>query len=265
MHQKHVIVDVETVRNADVPYTGEEKPGFVLAAPHHKVVVLGSLLLDGEAGDFKPLGYRLDADERAGVARFDALISARDVQLVTFAGRGFDVPVIAARAFHYGIPLERLYRRGRESNLRNRYDDSHLDLMDELSERGAGTRPRLDAFARLAGFPGKTGVSGGDVARLVEEGRIEEVATYCFEDLVTTAAVFLRWKRLTGELDAAGYGRAARYLRDFVHEEERLTHFSSCVDWAQFYDVELSAGERSEDATPASQKPAVKALGEGHA
>ena len=243
MTQQHLIVDVETVLNPEIPYTGEERAGALPAAPHHKIVVLGSLLLEGAALDYRPVGYRLDLDERVGVARFDAVLSAHDVQLVTFAGRGFDVPVIAARALHYGIPLARLYGGRRGSDLRNRYDDAHLDLMDELCERGAGPRPRLDAVARLIGFPGKTGVNGGDVARLVAEGRVEEVATYCLEDLVTEAAVFLRWKRLTGELDAAGYGRAAYMLEYFAEAEERLAHFCSCVDWVRFHDVELSAGE----------------------
>lgn len=262
---QHLIVDIETIRNPDVPYTGEEKAGSLPAAPHHKIVVLGSLLLEGASLDFKPVGYHLDLDERIGIARFDAVLSARDVQLVTFAGRGFDVPVIAARAFHYGIPLDRLYRRGRHEDLRNRYDDAHLDLMEEFSERGASPRPRLDAAARLIGFPGKTGVSGGDVARLVAEGRIEEVATYCLEDLVTTAAVFLRWKRLTGELDVAGYGRAAFALDAFTLDQPRLGNLYRAVNWSRFHGVELSAGERSEDATPASQKPAAQGVGEGHA
>lgn len=254
---QHLVVDVETVRNTEIPYTGEEKAGSLPAAPHHKIAVLGSLLLEGAALDYKPVGYRLDLDERVGIARFDAVLSARDVQLVTFAGRGFDVPVIAARALHYGIPLDRLYRRGRHEDLRNRYDDAHLDLMEELSERGASPRPRLDAVARLIGFPGKTGVSGGDVARLVAEGRIEEVATYCLEDLVTEAAVFLRWKRLTGELDAAGYCRSAGALRAFVAEEARLERLYRAVAWPQFCGVELSAGEAEADA--------AQGLGEDHA
>lgn len=251
--RQYLIVDLETVRNDAVPYTGEEKAGLLPAAPHHRIVVFGSLLLDAAR---HVIGYKLDVDERAGIARFEAIIDAADVQLVTFAGRQFDVPVISSRAFYHGIPMPRLYSRERGFNIRHRFDDAHIDLMDELCDKGAAPKPRLDAFTRLCGLGGKGAVDGGKVAQLVNEGRIEEVRTYCLEDLVRTTGVFLRWSRLVGDLDATSYLGAASALHAFCAAEPRLESFRSDVDWDRFSTIERVAGEE-EPTTPTDAQGAT--------
>src|SRR5687768_8188541 len=72
-------------------------------------------------------------------------------KLVTFNGRGFDLPLLELSAFRYGFPARDYFARGR-----NRFNGD-LDLMDWLTNYGAcrGFAGGLDLLAKLLGKPGK--------------------------------------------------------------------------------------------------------------
>ena len=73
--------------------------------------------------------------------------------LVTFNGRGFDLPVLETRAMKYGIPLARYFANQelRQTYRGSRYIDLyHFDLCDFLSNFGAVyRRGSLDLLAKL--------------------------------------------------------------------------------------------------------------------
>src|SRR5262249_36272675 len=79
-------------------------------------------------------------------------------KLVTFNGRGFDLPLMELGAFRYGCSAMDYFQRSR-----NRFN-GHLDLCDWLSNYG-GCRLAggLNLLSKLLGKPGKMEGSGDQV------------------------------------------------------------------------------------------------------
>lgn len=124
--------------------------------------------------------------------------------LVTFNGRGYDVPVLELAAFRYGISLPDWFNTSAPAyeQFRNRYNrTSHLDMMDLFSNFGA-TRMTggLNLLANLIGKPGKTGVDGSQVQDMYDSGQVREINDYCRCDVLDTYFVFLRSRVLLGEI-----------------------------------------------------------------
>jgi predicted PolB exonuclease-like 3'-5' exonuclease len=216
----HLVVDIETVLDAELPIIQTGETERLPAPPHHKIVAIGALLLD-PVYEVKRLGIVSESKDEAGMlSDFSKLLEERRPTVVTFNGRGFDMPVIATRCLRYGIPLRHYYRA---SDVRYRYTaEGHLDLMDYIADFGAAKPARLDVIAKLCGMPGKVGIEGKDVGPLVHAGRIDEVRKYCLCDVVQTAGVFMRLQLVRGELPQDSYLAAMRGLITFIRGEERL-------------------------------------------
>ncbi|MFO7867646.1 MAG: hypothetical protein R6V02_12675, partial [Candidatus Aminicenantes bacterium] len=56
-------------------------------------------------------------------------------------------------------------------------------------------RVGLQQMAELYGLAGKSG-TGENAIKLWEEGRLEELKAYCWQDVLLTEQVFLKWKEL---------------------------------------------------------------------
>jgi predicted PolB exonuclease-like 3'-5' exonuclease len=124
-----------------------------------------------------------------GVARYGK------AKLVTFNGRGFDLPLLELAAFRYGCSGPDYFRR-----TRNRFN-GHLDLMDWLGNFGAcRLAGGLDLLSKVLGKPGKMGVTGDQVYALHQAGKVKEINDYCMFDTLDTYFVFLRTKVMTGDL-----------------------------------------------------------------
>jgi predicted PolB exonuclease-like 3'-5' exonuclease len=118
------------------------------------------------------------------------------IQLVTFNGRGFDLPLMEMAAFRYGLT-------GRDYflNTRKRYEGWHLDLMDWLTNFGAFRLVGgLNLVSKLLGKPGKMAVQGNKVYQMHLDGKAQDINDYCMFDTLDTYFVFLRARVLTGEL-----------------------------------------------------------------
>jgi predicted PolB exonuclease-like 3'-5' exonuclease len=116
-------------------------------------------------------------------------------KLVTFNGRGFDMPLLELAAFRYGIPAPEYYQKSR-----NRYSGP-IDLMEFMTNFGACRMVGgLNLLAKLLGKPGKMDVAGDQVLRLYREGKSQEINDYCTCDTLDTYFVFLRTRVLTGDL-----------------------------------------------------------------
>jgi len=124
--------------------------------------------------------------------------------LVTFNGRGYDLPVLEIAAYRYGLSLPTWFNVNDRSfeQARNRYNlESHIDLMDFFSNFGAGRMTGgLNLLANLIGKPGKTGIDGSQVQDMYLAGRAEEINDYCRCDVLDTFFVFLRSRVLMGSL-----------------------------------------------------------------
>jgi predicted PolB exonuclease-like 3'-5' exonuclease len=204
-----LVFDIETIPDPE-HHHGDDFP----KALFHQIVTISYLkaeLVEGPDGqyfsatDAKSVG-RVDSSEQELVSRFTGLIERIKPRLVTFNGRGFDLPVLKYRALKYGLSAPWLSQgQGKWENYGQRYSvDWHCDLMDALSEFGASKAAKLSEVCALLALPGKTGMDGSQVAAYVAAGRIEDVRAYCEEDVLTTYQVFLRYALLRGEINAKG-------------------------------------------------------------
>jgi 3'-5' exonuclease len=226
-----LVLDIETVLDPELPIAEASEAERLPAPPHHKIVVLGALLLEADY-QVRRLGVIGEGKDEAGIlSDFAKFLEDRRPCLVTYNGRGFDMPVIATRCLRHGVPL-RYYYGARD--VRYRFSpEGHLDLMDYVADFGAAKPSRLDVVAKLCGMPGKVGVDGKDVGPLVHAGKLQEVKNYCLCDVAQTAAVFLRVQLVRGELDPARYQQAMKGLLELVDADERLRPVSEAMNRAR--------------------------------
>jgi 3'-5' exonuclease len=124
--------------------------------------------------------------------------------LVSFNGRGFDVPLLELAAFRYGISVPGWFQGAGKAfdQPRNRFNSTaHLDLCELLTNFGA-TRftGGLNLAANILGKPGKMDVQGDMVQDMYDGGRLAEINDYCRCDVLDTYFVFLRTRVLAGQL-----------------------------------------------------------------
>jgi len=124
----------------------------------------------------------------------------RRPRLLTWNGRTFDLPTIEARALVAGIADSGFAHAGFDYRFSA---DKNLDLMDKLSNFGAGTRLDLDGMAKACGFPGKPpGIDGGRVEAMFAAGRIGEIEDYALCDVANLLGIAFRWMFHVGEIGA---------------------------------------------------------------
>lgn len=237
MKRPTLVLDIETVPDPDLPFASKKKEAEeepFPPIPCHKIVAIGAALLD-TAGRLRRLwvvGEGGNGDESDMLFALVAWLNAQLVQrsglvLAGWNTRGFDMPVIVARALRHGLSFPWYYEpRG----ARYRYGDRHLDLMDLLADHGGSRNYSLDLAAKLIGMPGKTGCSGGDVSKLIAEDRLEDVRAYCLSDVAQTVAVFLRVQLLRGELTREAYTEAVRALLDGIERDPRVSAMMARID-----------------------------------
>jgi len=227
MARSYLVIDIETVLDAALPLPAKLDGTPLPPPPHHQIVAIGALWMDDSYRSVK-LGVvgasKSEADVLEDFVRF---VEDRRPDLVTYNGRGFDLPVIVARCLRHGVPFRHYFQ---SSDLRYRYSaQGHLDLMDFMTDYGASRAVPLDTLTRLIGLPGKVGVDGKDVGPLVHAGRIDEVYAYCLCDVVQTAGLFLRVQLLRGILDRDGYRTAVEHLLQLMDEDVRVRPVSEAV------------------------------------
>lgn len=133
-------------------------------------------------------------------------------KLVTFNGRGFDLPLLELAAFRYGCAGLDYFQRSR-----NRFGGGHADLCDWLSNYGAcRLNGGLNLLSKLLGKPGKMDVSGDQVYAMFRAGKLQAINEYCMFDVLDTYFVFLRTRVLTGDLSLAAEQQVVRDARAWI-------------------------------------------------
>ena len=128
--------------------------------------------------------------------------------LVSFNGRGFDLPVLELQALRYGIAAPVHFAE--PGSGRSRYlDTRHLDLCDYIANHGAiRLSGGMNLLLKMIGMPGKGATDGSRVQELYETGRMDEIHSYCRNDVIQTYFLFLRVELMRGRIDQDAY-RAA--------------------------------------------------------
>ncbi len=242
MAKSFLVLDIETVLDAELPIAESSEAERLPAPPHHRVVVIGALLFD-EAYAVQRIGVIGEGKDEAGIlSDFARFLESHRPDMVTFNGRGFDLPVIASRCLRHGVTLRHYYR---SRDVRYRFSpDGHLDLMDYIADFGAAKPAKLDIVAKLCGMPGKVGVDGKDVGPMVHAGRLAEVRDYCLCDVAQTAGVFLRVQLLRGELSGETYLAAMRGLIDAVKADERLAPVANAMNEERLLGIAEAEGRK---------------------
>ncbi|MGA8890365.1 MAG: 3'-5' exonuclease [Anaeromyxobacteraceae bacterium] len=231
--RRFLALDLETVPDEELVASVDGEPG----RPYPEAL---RRLLDerrsrsGGRSDFLPIPYHrpvaactLEAEEQGGVARVvgvtawtdragdEAAFLRRTWQrisgrtLVSFHGRGFDLPVLEMRSLKLAVPAPRWFRGARAEGA-----EDHLDLIDLLSNGRAAPAAPLDLYAKLVGLPGKEEVAGRDVHVLYAAGALDRIAAYCMTDVVQTWLLFLRYRLVEGSLSREGYAESVASVRD---------------------------------------------------
>jgi len=167
--------------------------GAVCDASLSAATLPGSLRVSDGTTAAAPRDCPLSAapDEAELLRQFGRLIEAHQRQpnavLVTYNGRGFDLPVLFHRSITHGVTEGR--QRIRQAAQDNRYRPSvHVDLMDVVTFAGAASRWPLAAYALGYGFASpKQDMDGAQVGPAVAAGRLLDVVRYCAGDVLATA------------------------------------------------------------------------------
>jgi predicted PolB exonuclease-like 3'-5' exonuclease len=147
--------------------------------------------------------------------------------LVTFNGRGYDMPVMELAAFRYGLSVPAWFNVDSKSfeQSRNRYNhDAHLDLQDLLTNFGAFRMSGgLNLLATLINKPGKSGIDGSQVQDMYYNGHVDQINDYCRCDVLDTYFVFLRSRVLLGRLTLQDEEALTEITRQMLTEQADST------------------------------------------
>jgi len=134
-------------------------------------------------------------------------------KLVTFNGRGFDMPLLELAAARYGISAPHYFAQGR-----HRYNGG-LDLMEWFSNFNAFRMiGGLNVLAKMLGLPGKMDVAGNQVYQMHRDGRFQDINDYCMFDTLDTYFLFLRTRVMTGDIDGKREAFLIEQARAFLAE-----------------------------------------------
>ncbi len=203
---------------------------------HHlqRVVAISAVLRTGNKLSVWSLGDP-DAPEKELIQRFFDGVERYNPLLVSWNGRGFDLPVLHYRSLLHGISAPRYWEMGdgdssfRWNNYINRFHERHTDLMDVLAGYESRAFAPLHEMAMLLGFPGKLGMSGADVWERFNAGDIQSIRDYCETDVLNTYLVFLRYELMRGRQTDQGYAAACQALREYLAHEDK-PHFREFLD-----------------------------------
>lgn len=208
----------------------------------HKVVVVGCLLADieqvdgGESYHLRRLGCIGEEgdDERTLLAEWLEFGARDPLRLVSFNGRGFDLPVVKLRSLKHQLRAGWLFQRGDKwSNYSSRYDMVwHIDMADVLADFGAARgMPKLDEVCTLIGLPGKMDVDGSRVVDMVAAGQLAAVRDYCETDVLNTYLLYLKYQHLSGMLATEALLAEEQHVREFcVKEGKKRGHLAAFLE-----------------------------------
>jgi predicted PolB exonuclease-like 3'-5' exonuclease len=239
-HDRLVCLDIETVPDRTlIPHWDEGKcpPKPIW----HRIVAISFVQASIERNESSESyavtgcrsGGQADWDEQRLLSKFWQYFAESAPRVVTWNGKGFDLPVLRARAMMYGISAQSWYRPGNKwDNYLQRFaPDWHCDLMEQLSDYRACSAMKLDDFALAIGLPGKIGGHGSEVEAMMRRGEIHEVRSYCEADCLNLFVLYTRWALLSGRSDQRGHNASIQSLVECLERErDARPHFGEFLD-----------------------------------
>lgn len=246
-HAKHLYAELADLSDAEalpllLAKHEEETGRAFLPLPLHRVACLSVLWVANGKMTLKSLALP-EQDEAEILQTFFASLDKHPT-LVSWNGRGFDLPVMTYRALHHGISAGKLFSQQGElkyNNYQNRFHDKHVDLMLRLA--AGSTLQKLDVVASLCGFAGKQDITGYDVLPMVQAGDWQKLTTYCESDVINTWLIFLRYQRLLGQIDGEYLAQWEAHTRDYLTE---LKNPDGSIRHSNFLQAWRGAGDKTD-------------------
>lgn len=193
--------------------------GF-LPPMYHKMISWVGLWIQNNGVPKQKVGWH-GTDEKEGLEElFDALSTYKDFGLVHHNGRGFDLPLLTYRALKHGLQMP---KRLNHYDIKYRYSNDNVDLLDEFSNYGASSWPKLKHLGYLIDIPFKQTGEGNEVLKMFREDKLAEIEHYCYEDVMATYVVWLHLKYTVGDIDKELFDnlndRAMNKLNEIQNEE----------------------------------------------
>jgi len=215
----------------------QEKQNEFLPLYLHKVVAISILLKksDDSGDEIEVISLGTDAfDEKGMVKQFFDGIKYYKANLISWNGKGFDLPVLFLRAIEHQIQAKYFWQgdQSREfgfNNYSNRYHERHLDVMDILSGYQPSLRTSLDHFSGLIGMPGKLGIDGSKVWTTFLNGAYDEIRNYCDTDVINTYISYLRFQHFRGHISDDQLTQEIKQLKDYLGRSSK-DHLNNFLD-----------------------------------
>ncbi|AFI06037.1 3'-5' exonuclease [Helicobacter cetorum] len=209
----------------------------------HKIISISAVIGD-DYGKFIKVGNfgqnkESFTSEKELLEDFFNYFNAKKPRLVSFNGRGFDIPLLTLKALKYNLTLDAFYNQENKwENYRSRYSEQfHLDLMDSLSHYGSVRGLNLNGICAMTNIPGKFDVSGDLVHAIYYDTTLSEVEkkttieNYCQSDVLNTYWLFLKYEVLKGALNTEQYlGLLSDFLEKFPKEKPYSSVFINALE-----------------------------------
>jgi predicted PolB exonuclease-like 3'-5' exonuclease len=188
--------------------------GF-LPPMYHRMVSWVGLWIENTGKPVKKESWNGEDEEEGLKQLFDTLSTYKDFGLIHHNGRGFDLPLLTYRAMKFNLQMP---VRMNHYDIRYRFSKVNIDLMDEFSNYGASSYPKLKHLGHLIDVPFKQTAEGNEVLAMYRDGKLGEIEHYCYEDVMATYIVWLRMKYTVGDITSEIFEnlnqRAMKKLKD---------------------------------------------------
>ena len=197
----------------------KNKSGF-LPPMYHRMVSWVGLWIENTGNPRQKIAWNGE-DEKEGLEQiFEAIGTYKDFGLIHHNGKGFDIPVLTYRAMKHGLQMP---VRMNDYELRYRYSKHNIDLVDEFSNYGASSWPKLKHLGQLIGIPFKQTGEGNEVLAMFRRGELNLIEHYCYEDVMATYIVWLYYQYTAGTITIEHFenlrDRALSKLKEIQEEK----------------------------------------------
>lgn len=190
-------VDDESLLELASEELAKNKAGF-LPPMYHRMVSWVGLWIENTGQPRQKLSWNGE-DEKEGLTQlFSALGAFKDFGLIHHNGKGFDLPVLLYRAMKHGLQMP---LRMNTHDIRYRFSKYNIDLVDEFSNYGASSWPKLKHLGQLIGIPFKQTGEGNEVLAMFNRKELDLIEHYCYEDVMATYIVWLYQQYTVGAIN----------------------------------------------------------------
>ncbi|UCE89423.1 MAG: 3'-5' exonuclease [Pseudomonadota bacterium] len=227
-------LDDKEVANVMFNKRRQETGGEFLRLHLHRIVAISVVLRSRDRLSIWSLGNPASGEAEL-IERFYSGIEKYTPTIVSWNGKGFDLPVLHYRTLLHGIQAQRYWEMGEDdqsfrwNNYLSRFHWRHTDLMDVLAGFEMRATAPLDEIATLLGFPGKMGMSGAHVWDAWLAGDIAGIRNYCETDVLNTFLVYLRFELMRGRLTQEQCNEECALVRETLAREDK-PHLSEFLE-----------------------------------